>query len=84
MSDIGIILGATERSLHEAWLARIAEIIDEEGGPLDFWRDGFPVLVGVSMNFFDDLNERMAACQRVCDMELRWLALGAAETPGAA
>ncbi len=60
MSDqIGIILGATERKLCAAWRARIAEIIAEEGGPLDYWLDGFPILVRVSMKFFDDTNERI-------------------------
>ena len=80
MSDqIGIILGPTERKLCAAWRARIAEIIAEEGGPLDFWADGLPVLVGVSMQFFDDMDERMAAVRRVSDLELRWLALGGPE-----
>ena len=76
MTDpVGTILGPAERDLREAWSARIAEIIDEEGGPLDYWLDGFPVLVGVSMEFFDDMEKRIAACKRVSDVELRWLAL---------
>ena len=77
--QVGIILGPTERKLVEAWRARIAEIVDEEGGPLDFWADGLPVLVGVSFRFFDTIDERIAAVQRVSDLELRWVARGGPE-----
>ncbi len=79
--QIGIILGKKERRLREAWLNRVAEIIEEEGERLDFLADGLPILCGVARKFFDDVDERMAAVTRIVNLEERWLARGESGPP---
>ena len=65
-------LSGPEQAVYRLWQQRLRKIHEEEG-PLDFYLDGYPILIGVAMRFaaragFND-EEARAIAHRVVDFE---------------
>ena len=62
-----------EQAVYRLWQQRLYKVQEEEGGPLDFYQDGYPILVCLLVRFAErtglDLEETHAIAHRFVDFE---------------